>query len=82
MLYMFYFEDNDVLDDKFIESEVDFNLVVEVLNAEFGDKLTADYIDWLKGYKVKELIDKYGVKSCYYHIDKMTEFIKEFFEVK
>lgn len=76
------FEDNDVLDDKFIESKVDFNLVVEVLRAEFGDKFTEIYVDWLKGYKIKELIDKYNVKSCYYHIDKMTEFIKEFFEVK
>ena len=72
----------DILDDKFIESGVDFNLVIEVLKEEYGDKLTAVYIDWLKGYKIKELIEKYGVKSCYYHIDKMTEFIKEFFEVK
>lgn len=72
------FEDVDVLDDKFIESGIDFNLVVEALKDEYGDKLTAVYIDWLKGYKIKELIEKYGVKSCYYHIEKMTEFIKNF----
>lgn len=76
------FEDVDRSEEKFIESEVDFNLVVEVLRAKFGDKFTEIYVDWLKGYKIKELIDKYNVKSCYYHIDKMTEFIKEFFEVK
>ncbi len=76
------FEDVDRSEEKFIESEVDFNLIVEVLRAEFGDKFTEIYVDWLKGYKIKELIDKYNVKSCYYHIDKMTEFIKEFFEVK
>ena len=76
------FEDVDRSEEKFIESEVDFNLVVEVLRAEFGDKFTEIYVDWLKGYKIKELIDKYSVKSCYYHIDKMTEFIKEFFKVK
>ena len=72
------FEDVDVPEEKFIESEIDFKLVVEVLKAEFGDKFTEIYIDWLKGYKVKELIEKYNVKSCYYHIEKMNEFIKDF----
>ena len=76
------FENVDKLDNKFIESEIDFKLVVEVLKTEFGDKLTEVYVDWLKGYKVKELIEKYEIKSCYYHINKMTEFIKKFFEVK
>lgn len=76
------FEDVDRSEEKFIEFDVDFNLILEVLRAEFGDKFTEIYVDWLKGYKIKELIDKYNVKSCYYHINKMTEFIKEFFEVK
>ena len=76
------FEDVDRSEEKFIEFDVDFNLVLEILRAEFGDKFTEIYVDWLKGYKIKELIDKYNVKSCYYHINKMTEFIKEFFEVK
>ena len=76
------FEDVDRSEDKFIESEIDFNLVVEVLRAEFGDKFTEIYVDWLKGYKIKELIDKYKVKSCYYHINKMTEFIKEFLSIR
>ena len=74
------FEELNVFDNKFIESEIDFNLVVETLKEEFGDKLTEIYIDWLKGYKVKELIEKYKVKSCYYHINKMTEFIQHFLE--
>jgi hypothetical protein len=72
------FEDVDVPEEKFIESEIDFKLVVEVLKKEFGDKLTEIYIDWLKGYKVTELIEKYNVKSCYYHIGKMTEFIQNY----
>jgi hypothetical protein len=67
-----------VSEEKFIESEIDFNLVVKVLKDEFGDELTKIYIDWLKGYKVKELIEKYEVKSCYYHINKMSDFIKKF----
>lgn len=78
---MYDFENVDKLDNKFIESEIDFELVVEVLKTEFGDKLTEVYIDWLKGYKIKELINKYEVKSCYYHINKMTEFIKNFLNV-
>ena len=72
------FEDVDVPEEKFIESEIDFKLVVKVLKEEFGDELTEIYIDWLKGYKIKELIEKYEVKSCYYHINKMTDFIKKF----
>jgi uncharacterized protein YjcR len=74
------FENVDVSEEKFIESEIDFKLVVETLEKKFGSELTEIYIDWLKGYKVKELIEKYGVKSCYYHIKKMNEFIKKFFE--
>ena len=69
---------NDIYDEKFIESEIDFKLVVETLKKEFGDELTEIYIDWLKGYKIKELIEKYKVKSCYYHIKKINEFIKIF----
>ena len=72
------FEDIDISDNKFIESEIDFKLVVETLKKEFGEKFTEIYIDWLKGYKIKELIEKYDVKSCYYHINKMDEFIKKF----
>ena len=72
------FEDVDVPEEKFIESEIDFKLVVDTLKGEFGEKLTEIYIDWLKGYKIKELIEKYEVKSCYYHINKMDEFIKKF----
>jgi hypothetical protein len=72
------FENIDMFDDEFIESEIDFKLVVETLKTKFGDKLTEIYIDWLKGYKVKELIEKYNVKSCYYHINNMDEFIKNF----
>ena len=41
------------------------------MKEEFGDKFTEIYIDWLKGYKkIKELIEKYKLKSCYYHIEK------------
>lgn len=72
------FENVEESEEKFIESEIDFKLVVETLKREFGDDLTEIYIDWLKGYKVKELIEKYEVKSCYYHIKKMNEFIKDF----
>ena len=72
------FEEMNMSEEKFIESEIDFKLVVEVLKEEFGDSLTEIYIDWLKGYKVKELIAKYNVKSCYYHIKQMNEFIKDF----
>ena len=72
------FENVDVSEEKFIESEIDFKLVVKVLKEEFGDELTEIYIDWLKGYKIKELIEKYKVKSCYYQINKMTDFIKKF----
>lgn len=72
------FENVDMFIDEFIESKIDFKLVVKTLKEEFGDKLTEIYIDWLKGYKIKELIEKYEVKSCYYHINKMTDFIKNF----
>lgn len=72
------FEEIDVAEDKFIESEIDFKLVVKTLKVEFGNELTEIYIDWLSGYKIKELIDKYKVKSCYYHINKMNDFIKNF----
>ena len=68
----------NLFENEFISFEIDFKLVIETLKEEFGEKLTAVYIDWLKGYKIKELIEKYGVKSCYYHIEKMTEFIKDF----
>jgi hypothetical protein len=67
-----------VSEEKFIESEIDFKLVVEVLTEEFGDKFTEIYLDWLKGYKIKELIAKYNIKSCYYHIEKMTKFIQNY----
>ena len=76
------FEDVDIPEEKFIEFEIDFELVVKALKEEFGNDFTEIYIDWLKGYKIKELIDKYKVKSCYYHINKMTEFIKEFLSVR
>ena len=72
------FEEVNLSEEKFIESEIDFELVVKVLKEEFGEDLTEIYIDWLKGYKIKELIEKYNVKSCYYHINKMDEFIKDF----
>ena len=72
------FEDVDVPEEKFIESEIDFKLIVEVLKAEFGDKFTEININYLKRYKIKELIAKYNVKSCYYHIGKMTEFIQNY----
>lgn len=72
------FEELDVTEDKFIESGIDFKLVVKTLKVEFGNELTEIYIDWLKGYKVKELIEKYKTKSCYYHINKMNDFIKDF----
>lgn len=72
------FEDIDISENNFIESKIDFKLVVEKLKKEFGDKFTEIYIDWLKGYKIKELIEKYEVKSCYYHINKMNNFIKGF----
>ena len=72
------FENVDIFNDEFIESEIDFKLVVETLKKEYGEVLTDIYIDWLKGYKVKELIEKYNVKSCYYHINRMNEYIKNF----
>jgi hypothetical protein len=76
------FEDVDIPEEKFIEFEIDFELVVKALKEKFGNDLTEIYIDWLKGYKIKELIEKYKVKSCYYHIDKMNEFVKKFLKVK
>lgn len=72
------FEDINISENNFIESKIDFKLVVEKLKKEFGNKFTEIYIDWLKGYKIKELIEKYEVKSCYYHINKMNNFIKGF----
>lgn len=74
------FEDVDILEDVFIESGIDLKLIINTLKAEYGDKLTSIYIDWLKGYRIKELIEKYEVKSCYYHINKMNDFIKDFFK--
>ena len=71
------FEDVDVPEEKFIEFEIDFELIVKVLKKEFGEELTEIYVDWLRGYKIKELIEKYEVKSCYYHINKMNEFVKK-----
>ena len=71
------FEDVDVPEEKFIEFEIDFELIVTTLKKEFGEELTEIYVDWLKGYKIKELIEKYKVKSCYYHINKMNEFVKK-----
>ena len=76
------FEDVDIPEEKFIEFEIDFELVLKALKKEFGNEFTEIYIDWLKGYKIKELIEKYKVKSCYYHIDKMNEFVKKFLKVK
>ena len=76
------FEEVDEPEDKFIEFGIDFKLVVERLKAEFGDSLTEIYIDWLKGYKVKELIEKYNVKSCYYHVNRMNDFVKEILKDK
>jgi hypothetical protein len=76
------FEEVDEPEDKFIEFGIDFKLVVERLKAEFGDSLTEIYIDWLKGYKVKELIEKYNVKSCYYHVNRINDFVKEILKDK
>ena len=70
----------DLFNNEFISSEIDFKLVIETLKEEYGEELTNIYIDWLKGYKIKELIEKYNVKSCYYHINKMNAFIKNFLE--
>ena len=70
------FEDVDVPEEKFIEFEIDFELIVKALKKEFGEELTEIYVDWIRGYKIKELIEKYEVKSCYYHINKMNEFVK------
>ena len=71
------FEDVDVPEEKFIEFEIDFELIVKTLKKEFGEELTEIYVDWIRGYKIKELIKKYEVKSCYYHINKMNEFVKK-----
>ena len=71
------FEDVDIPEEKFIEFEIDFELIVKTLKKEFGEELAEIYVDWLKGYKIKELIEKYKVKSCYYHINKMNEFVKK-----
>ena len=38
------FEDVDVFENKFIESAIDFNLVIETLRKEYGDDLTEIYI--------------------------------------
>jgi hypothetical protein len=71
------FEDVDIPEEKFIEFEIDFELIVKTLKKEFGEELTEIYVDWIRGYKIKELIEKYEVKSCYYHINKMNEFVKK-----
>jgi hypothetical protein len=76
------FEDVDEPEEKFIEFGIDFKLVIKRLKAEFGDSLTEIYIDWLKGYKVKELIEKYNIKSCYYHVNRMNDFVKDFLKNK
>jgi hypothetical protein len=44
------FEDVDISEEKFIESEIDFNLVVEVLRDEFGDKFTEIYFSTIQKY--------------------------------
>lgn len=64
--------------DSYIESVIDFDMVIEIMNNSFGKSLTLFYIDWLSGYDIKEAMKRHNVKSGYYHINRMTNFIRNY----
>ena len=64
--------------DSYIESVIDFDMVIEIMNNSFGKSLTLFYIDWLSGYDIKEAMKRHDVKSGYYHIKRMTNFIRNY----
>lgn len=63
----------------YIETTLDIKFIEEQLRENFGDKLTDAYMDLLAGYTKREIMEIHNIKSVYYHMDKMTDFIIDIF---
>lgn len=74
----FNFETIRPCTDSYVESTIDFDLVIEIMNQSFGKTLTLFYIDWLSGYDIKESMQRHDIKSGYYYIKKITDFIRNY----
>lgn len=64
----------------YVEHTIDFNMVINILDKKFGMTLTKAYIDWLSGYSIKDIMVKYEIDSGYYHIKKMTDYIRGYYK--
>lgn len=60
----------------YVDSMIDFDMVINTLNRKFGEKLTLFYIDWLSGYDINDAMRKHDIHSGYYYIKKITSFIR------
>lgn len=76
--HTFSFEGIEPYTYSYVESTIDFNLVIELLNKVFGEELTLFYIDWLSGYDINEAMKKHNINSGYYYIKKITSFIRSY----
>lgn len=58
----------------YVLQTIDFKIVISTLDKKFGHSYTRAYVDWLSGFPIGEL----GIDSPYYHIRKMTEYIRSY----
>lgn len=66
--------------EDYVEHTIDFNSAIKILDKKFGMRMTKAYIDWLSGYSIKDVMIKHEIDSGYYHIKKMTEYIRGYYE--
>lgn len=76
--HTFDFEGIEPYTFSYVESTIDFENVIKILDKKFGINLTKFYIDWLSGYSVKEAMVKDCVDSGYYYIKLMTNYIRSY----
>lgn len=74
--HTFNFEGIEPFTHPYVDSIIDLDIVINILNKKFGKGLTLFYIDWLSGYDIKEAMKKHNVNSGYYYIEKITSFIR------
>lgn len=61
------------------KNKIDIGLVKEQLYSVF-ETLEADiFSDWLEGYTIKELNEKYEIKNARYIIDQIKDYIKQYY---
>lgn len=74
--HTFNFEGCEPYTYSYVESTIDFNMVIDLLKRKFGEKITLFYIDWLSGYDINTSMKKNHINSGYYYVKKITNFIR------